>query len=295
MDQNLRVFVEVVEKKNFSKAAKALYMTQPAVSQYIRSFEEELGVQLFERTNRYVEITKGGEIVYQHAKEILGHYKTMNHLLNDLYHEPQGELKIGASYTFGEYVLPRIIAKLRESYPKIHPTITIGNTTEIAKQVASMHLDIGMVEGEVHESTLVVETIATDQMEVVASKEHSLTQATKIERVDLEKETWILREEGSGTREATENMFQKLAIQPKSFMEFGSTQIIKESVEAGLGISLLSLWTIRKELAMGSLAIINESTEKMNRPFSVVLKNMPIQTKATKVFKDLLTSYLKNQ
>src|SRR5699024_12664168 len=110
MDQHLQVFITVAEKRNFSRAAEALHMTQPAVSQYIRLLEENFGVRLLERTNKYVRLNKAGEIVYHHAKEITGLYTRMHHLMDDLTHKARGPLAIGASYTFGEYVLPHIIA-----------------------------------------------------------------------------------------------------------------------------------------------------------------------------------------
>src|SRR5699024_11676037 len=105
MDQHLYVFVTVVEKENFSRAAEELHMTQPVVSQYIQSFERTMGSKLLERTNKYVRLNKAGEIVYHHAKEILGLYTKMHELIDDVTNKTSGALAIGASYTFGEYIL----------------------------------------------------------------------------------------------------------------------------------------------------------------------------------------------
>src|SRR5690625_4321776 len=106
MDQQLIVFKEVCEQKSFTKAAKVLHMSQPAVSQYIASLENHLGVRLLKRDNKAVLLNKAGEIVYEHAKEIIRQYEQMETLISDIKDEPSGELKIGASYTIGEYVLP---------------------------------------------------------------------------------------------------------------------------------------------------------------------------------------------
>lgn len=108
MDQQLQVFVTVVEKQNFSRAAEELHMTQPAVSQYIRTLETNVGTRLLERSNKYVHLNKVGEIVYHHAKEILGLYTKMQRLVDDVTNVANGPISIGASYTFGEYVLPHI-------------------------------------------------------------------------------------------------------------------------------------------------------------------------------------------
>ncbi|MCD5323968.1 MULTISPECIES: LysR family transcriptional regulator [Pontibacillus] len=291
MNDMYKVFITVVEQQGFSKAAEHLYMTQPAVSQYIKSLESKMGVKLLDRTYKKMVLTKAGEIVYEHAKQMIGHQETMHHLIHELYNEPKGELSIGASYTYGEYVLPRIIAQMRKEYPSIHPKITIGNTQDIAKQVADMALDIGIVEGEVEEPSIDVHPFADDEMKIVASHDHPLVQKEEVTVHDLEQAMWITREKGSGTREATERMFENVEIDPTERMEFGSTQIIKESVEAGLGLTFLSLWTIRKEMAMETLEVIDLPKATLKRSFSILLRQKPMHTKATTVFYNLIQSH----
>jgi DNA-binding transcriptional LysR family regulator len=287
MDQHLQVFVTVAEKKNFSRTAEELLMTQPAVSQYIRKLEDDIGTRLLERTNKYVRLNKAGEIVYHHAKEILGLYTNMQNLVDNLVNKANGPLTIGASYTFGEYVLPRVFANLQENYPDIQPTLTIDNTSEIADLVATHQLDVGIVEGHFKELQLQVEEFAEDRMVVVASSNHILAQKEHVEIRDLENETWIVREKGSGTREATEKMFRSFEFSPAKLMNFGSTQPIKEAVEAGLGVTMLSQWAVQKELRNGDLTMIPMKGLPFSRPFSIVTKS-PFQTKALEVFIGLL-------
>lgn len=288
MDQHLQVFVTVAEKQSFSRAAEAHHMTQPAVSQYIRAFEDMIGTRLLERSNKYVRLNKAGEIVYHHGREILGLYTKMQNLVDDLANKANGPLAIGASYTFGEYVLPRIIANLQKTYPAIQPTVTIGNTSKIADLVASNQLDIGIVEGHFNDKQLIEETFAEDSMVIVASPEHELVRREgKVEVRDIENETWIVREHGSGTREATEKVFRLFEMTPANLMHFSSTQPIKESVEVGLGISLLSRWAIQKELKYGDLKIINMKGLPLSRQFTIITKS-PFQTKTLEVFISLL-------
>lgn len=288
MDQQLAVFVTVAEKQNFSRAAEELHMTQPAVSQYIQALERTMGTKLLERSNKYVHLNKAGEIVYHHAKEILGLYGKMHYLIDDLTNNPNGLLSIGASYSFGEYVLPHLIAELQEKYPQIKPAITIGNTKEIAKLVLGHQLDVGIVEGQYEEKNLKIEPFTIDKMSIISSPKNRLSYTeTEISIDDLEKETWIVRENGSGTREAAEKLFRQFNITPQKILEFGSTQLIKESVEAGIGISLLSDWVIQKEREYGSLAVIEVEEISFTREFSVVLRS-PFQTKALSVFLELL-------
>lgn len=287
MDQHLQVFITVVEKENFSRAAEEHHMTQPAVSQYIRALEEQIGSKLLERSNKYVHLNKAGKIVYHHGKEILGLYERMQHLVDDLTQKASGTLAIGASYTFGEYVLPHIIAQMRDLYPDIDLTVTIGNTAQIAAWVESHQLDIGIVEGKFKNTGLIQEIFAEDAMVIVASPEHPLVKIESIDADILSRQTWLVREHGSGTREATETLFQRLAISPAHRMEYSSTQPIKESVEAGLGISLLSKWAIQKELKHGDLTVIEQNELPLKRSFSFI-RQSPFQTKALEVFIALL-------
>ncbi|WP_047983538.1 LysR family transcriptional regulator [Ornithinibacillus californiensis] len=289
MDQQLQVFIAVIENENFTRAAEELHMTQPAVSQYIRTFEENLGVRLFDRTNKYVRATKAGEIVYHHAKEIVGLYTKMESLLDDLTNHVKGPLSIGASYTFGEYVLPHLIAKMKKQYPEIKPTVTIGNTVKIAELVRSHQLDVGIIEGPLKgEKQLEIQEFAEDLMVLITSTSHQLTVKGSVPtKEELEKETWILREKGSGTREAADNIFKQLRINPNNMISFGSTQAVKEAVAAGLGISLLSQLTVQKELKYGTIKIINIQDVPYIRQFSIIT-NSPFQTKATQEFISVL-------
>jgi len=291
VDKHLQVFITVAEKQSFSKAAAVHYMTQPAVSQYVRTLEENLGMRLLERNNKYVHLNKAGEMVYHYGKEILGLYTTMQNLVDDLGNKASGPLAIGASYTFGEYVLPRVISELKGFYPDIEPTVTIGNTARIADLVATYQLDVGIVEGHFNEKDIQIEPFAEDAMVIVSSPENERFHQTKeIKKSDLEQETWIVREKGSGTREATEKLFHECGIAPSRLMHFSSTQPIKESVAAGLGISLLSKWAIQKEVKYGDLKIIPLKGLPLLREFSIITKST-FQTRALEVFIHLLRSH----
>lgn len=288
LDQQFVVFVSVVEKQNFTRAAEDLHMTQPAVSHYIQQLERTMGAKLLERSNKFVRLTKAGEVVYHHAKEILTLYSRMKYLVDDMTHRATGKISIGASYTYGEYVLPPIIARLRNRYPLIVPTIRIGNSTEIAELIVNHQIDIGIVEGDIPSQKLVMEPLADDTMLVIASSNHPLANQKEVKVSDVAEETWIVRERGSGTREATERMFTVLKVAPQHVMEFGSTQIIKESVEAGLGITLVSKWAIQKELKLGTLKVLPLTGTPIIRKFSLLTQAANFQTKAMELFTELL-------
>ncbi|WP_371363580.1 HTH-type transcriptional regulator CysL [Sporomusa rhizae] len=290
MDQSLFIFVTVVEKQSFTRAAEALHMTQPAVSQYIQTLERNTGAKLLDRSNKYVQLTKAGEIVYHHACEIIGLYTQMKNLVDDLMNKASGDLTIGASYTFGEYVLPYVIAYLQAHYPLIKPKITIANTKRISEWVAGRQLDIGIVEGNVQQHSLVIEPFADDLLYIVASPGNPCVIRDPKDISDLKNQTWIVREPASGTREATEKMFSELDFHPENLMEFGSIQIIKESVQADLGITLLSHCAIQKEISLGILKIINVDGTPFYRKFSLITPDTRFKTKATSIFTDILRS-----
>lgn len=288
MDQQLLAFVTVAKLENFTRAAEALHTTQPAISQHIQNLERKMGTKLLERTSKYVRLNRAGKIVYQYAADILTMYSQMDRLVADLLCEPSGPLSIGASYTFGEYVLPHVISRFCNSYKDISPVITIANTSQIAKQVSVGELDIGIIEGHCNEDDIQVEPFSEDTMVVVVSNDHPLLGLNTVKPADLEREMWIVREKGSGTREYTDDFFHQCGIQPTSMMEFGSTQIIKEAVEAGLGISFLSKSVLRKELAQQVLAILSVPNIQMKRQFSIVTNKSEFKTNVTQLFHTFL-------
>jgi DNA-binding transcriptional LysR family regulator len=284
LDQSLLVFSEVADTRNFSRAAERLHLTQPAVSQHIRALEERLKVRLLERNNKSVTLTKAGEIVLHHAKEIRGLYRRMEEMVDELMHYTGGPLSIGASYTFGEYVLPQTLARLNGDFPDIRPSVTIGNTADIAEQVRNRVLDVGIVEGEEIGTGLVVEKLAEDEMVVAAGERHPLTDLSTIPLSLLEEQIWLVREQGSGTRAAADKMFAMLGLKPFRLMEMGSTQSIKETVEAGLGVTLQSRWALSKELGLGSLKVLNIEGLPVKRSFHVLLRNGDLRTRTMEVF-----------
>ncbi|MCD9022212.1 LysR family transcriptional regulator [Cohnella silvisoli] len=284
MDHSLLVFAAVADTRNFSRAAERLHMTQPAVSQHIRALEERLKVRLLERNNKSVALTKAGEIVLHHAKEIAGLYRKMEEMVSELMHYTGGPLSIGASYTFGEYVLPLTLARLNTNFPDIRPAVTIGNTADIAEQVHNRVLDVGIVEGEEIGTGLVVEKLAEDEMVVAAGALHPLASQSRIPLALLEEQTWLVREQGSGTRAAADKMFAMLTLNPTRLMEMGSTQSIKETVEAGLGVTLQSRWALRKELGLGSLKVLNIEGLPVTRSFHILLRNGDLRTRTIEVF-----------
>ncbi|MBM7570038.1 LysR family transcriptional regulator [Aquibacillus albus] len=292
MDNNLIVFVNVAEQESFSRAANLLHMTPSAISLNIKSLEKKLEVKLFDRTNKYVRLTTAGEILYEHAKEILYKYTHVKHLLEDLNQSPTGPISIGAAYTFGEYFLPNILFAFHKMYPKILPDIKILNSKRVSRRIDNHELDVGFVVGDVfEEGDRVITPFSQDKMVLVVPYNHPLTQKRHLDFRQLEEETWIIREEGSGTRKVTNRLFSQLGISPNRIMSFGSSQTIKKSVALGLGISYLSEFVVKEEVSLGKLTSIELKDYPNTGKFSIMTNKTKIQSRPTNIFLDFLQSY----
>ncbi len=289
--QHLQIFVTVVEKRSFSRAAACLRLTQPAITLHIQALERDVGARLLERTNRFVRLTKAGEIVYDHATRILSIQAQMRRCLDDLLREASGPLSIGASFTFGEYALPHLLAIFCERHPQVRPTVMIANTGQIADLVASNRLDVGLVEGEVDLPHVLSEPVTEDALVVVVPPGFPVTfsePGAKLQPATLAKVRWIVREPGSGTRAASDRFFAQAGLVVEDALELGSTQMIKEAVEAGLGCALLSRWAIRKELALDALRELPVAGLPITRQLSMLTLTTTFRTKALDEFVEFI-------
>lgn len=288
MDFRLKLFTTVAEEKSFSKAANKLHISQPAVSMQIKTLEEKYGVPLFERSHRAIKLTKAGEILYHHANKIIYNYAKINQLIEDMYHSAKGTLAIGSGYTFGEYILPHALATFKHKFPNITPKVTIKNSRRIFNQVVRNEIDIGIIESELTHADVYTKSFFKDEMVIIVPPDHPLSQQRTVEIEDLKQMVWILRESGSSTREFVSRKFDRLNIQPKSIIEFGSSQTIKGAVEFGLGISLISKKTITNELQLNRLVALNIHNESLIRNFYYVMNKSQLATKATNLFVDFI-------
>ncbi|RRN72875.1 LysR family transcriptional regulator [Peribacillus simplex] len=268
----LKVFVTVIEQKNFSKAGDILNLSQPGVSLHIKNLENELGTKLIYRSPKQVQITEPGKILYRHAKQMLDHYETAIREINEFNNVVSGTMKIGASFTIGEYYLPKVLAEFAAQYPMVDIQIIISNSNEVIQGIRSNKLDIGLIEGETDYKDIDVRPFMNDEMIVVVPPVHPLSQMDIIEGTLLQNQTWVLREQGSGTRTYSDKLLSSLELNIKKTFIFTSIQGVKEAVMAGLGIALLSRLTVQKELKSNELKTFHLKNEPIIRPFSIVKK-----------------------
>jgi len=287
----LKVFITVIEEKNFSRAAENLFISQPSVSLHIRNLENELGTKLLYRTSKYVEPTQAGLILYEKAKSILNLYEEAKQDINLLKNIVTGSLKIGASFTIGEYILPNLLAEFSIQYPKVDLEVTIANTEEIAQKVHAKQLDIGLIEGQSNYGNLNTQVFNDDEMILVVPNNHPLARLDIVTADDLQDQTWIFRENGSGTRSFSDQLISDLGLRVKRSFVFGSSQGVKQAVIAGLGISLVSCLIVRKELNADELTAMRIKGKRLFRPLLLLQAKEPIHSKAIAILKEkLLTS-----
>ena len=269
--KQLKAFRAVASLGQVRLAAQQLNLSQPATSMAIAELEHQLGSQLFDRTGNKLLINDQGEQLMPLASELLDRTLEIENLFKEPSHTSSGHLKLGASTTIGNYLLPAFLTELNDEHEQIRTTLDISNTQTIINKMASFELDVACVEGPCLHSDLNVFPWLEDEMLIVCAPHHPFAQKSSIGLAQLKHENWILREPGSGTRKLfDQNIGQKLN-QLNIRMELNQAEAIKNLVRAGQGISCLSKLCITKELDRGELATVRISNLSLKRQLSILL------------------------
>jgi DNA-binding transcriptional LysR family regulator len=293
-DHKLKVFCIVAETKSFSRASEIIRLTQPAVSLQIQALEEMYGTKLFNRSGCVITLTQAGEMLYKYAKEINSLYASAEKEIGGVTGLVKGVISVGASSTIGNYVLPSVVSDFKRRYPKVGVHIHIGNTKAVVEFLNAGSVDIGLVEGDVNKQKLVIEKLIPDEMVLIMSPYHHLAKKSSVSIMELSKEPLIMREEGSGSRQAIEKYLSKHGISHQNLkisLIMGSTESIKGAVEEGLGISILSRWASKKEVRYGSLKNAVFKEEKFLRDFSLVKRKSKEPSHTIEQFMGFLRRY----
>ena len=293
-DHKLKVFCTVAETKSFSKTSEIIHLTQPAVSLQIQALEEIYETKLFDRSSSTVTLTPAGEILYKYAKEILALYATAEKVIGKLIGLVKGSITIGAGSNIGNYLLPSVITDFKRTHPKIKIHLQVGNTKRVVELLHSGNIDLGIVEGDVVRQKMIVKKLISDELLVIVSPTHPWAKKKEVSISDLTQEPFIFREAGSGTRQMIEKFLARHGVTPnemKISVILGSTEAIKDAVESGLGISIVSRWAARKESKYGTLRLLSLREEKMVRDFSLVINKSSVSSNALEEFLNYLNTY----
>ncbi|MBU3099927.1 MULTISPECIES: LysR substrate-binding domain-containing protein [Clostridium] len=281
MIEELKTFISVVDKKSFTKAASTINISQPSVSLHIKILEKKFNTKLIERSNkqRNILITQTGEILYKKAKQIISLIDDTKDELNNYHNSTSGTLKIGASMTIGEFLLPSILGEFIKEFPNIKLEVAIENTHNIYEKFKNYDIDIALIEGSVPAHNYTSKNFYKDTMVIVTPNSFTYDKNIGL-NPNLSNQTWMHREEGSGTGEYLNIFLNTEGISPKNFIILGSNYSIKEAVKNNLGVTFISSLVVDDAATNNELKIIATKT-KYNRFFSYLVHEKNLSKIAT--------------
>ncbi len=285
-DRRLQVFHAVAKHLSFTKAAEALFMTQPAVTFQIKQLEEHFNTRLFERGHGRISLTPAGGVVLEYAERILALSAELDIRLKEMTGEVAGLLLVGASTTIAEFLLPRVLGEFKSKYPKVLPRLVVANSESVESRVAEHTLDTGFIEAPSHLPSVASDVVCDDELQVICAPSHPLGRLKSVHPKQLVQYPFISRESGSGTREVTDRYLQKAGVEPDSLsvvMELGSPEALKGLVATGLGFGIMSRVTVASELALGRLVCV-PLAPRLQRQLSVVYPKEKFRSQLVNTF-----------
>ena len=266
----LRIFVTVARHLSFTKAAAALAIAQPALSHQVKALEQELGVELFERRGRRIELTEPGRLVAATSGDVLQRLDEAARGLADLETGARGTVDVAADTTSGIYAVPTALGAFHRAHPAVEITLRVHNRTEVLRRLSEWACDLAVMADPPTEIGLGVLPFLSDLLVVVAPPDHPLSNLRAVPLADVAGERFLVREQGSGTLAATERLFARAGLSIDVAMELGSTGAIKRGVAAGLGIAVVSLWSVDLELDSSLLTVVDAVGFPIERRWSIV-------------------------
>lgn len=272
-DFRLKVFQTVAKHLNFTRAANELFITQPAVTKHIQELEAEYDLRLFDRRGNKISLTRAGKIMLKYTEEISGRYSEMEFELGNIKNEFAGHLRLGASTTIAQYVIPPVLALFQRRFQNIGLSLVNANTEKIEDLLLNNDIDLGIVEGRSHRQDLRYTAFLEDELAGVVHSGSSLSKLNEISVDHLLKIPVILRERGSGTLEVIEHALRKAGIRLpdlRVLMYLGSTESIKSFLHFSDCMGFISTRAIEKEIVSGQLRIITVKNFRITRQFQFV-------------------------
>jgi len=285
--RQLDIFHKVAISGHVTKASEQLLLSQSAVSMSIAELEKFAGAPLFERCGRSLCLNDRGRSILPDVKEVLRRVGLIDDYLSESVGEAMGALNVGASTTIGNYLLPFIVGEFSRKHARAKAKLHVSNSRQIEIAVESGDYDLGLIEGPSHNSSLQTTFWRDDELVIVANINHPWAQERTVSLDKIERGAWIMREEGSGTREIFEDAMNIHGLKSSVTMELGHTEAIKKAVESGLGVSCLSRMAVQRELEHGWLVEI-QSPLDLRRKLAIVTRKGQYQTKLLKSFLALL-------
>jgi DNA-binding transcriptional LysR family regulator len=287
----IEIFCSLMKFRSFSRAAEALYITQPTVSGHIKNLEAELGVKLLDRLGRRVTPTEAGEILFHSGQKLLALRDQLRQEIEAMSGKVGGLLKIGGSTIPGAYILPSFIGPFKKKFPGASIHLYIDDTANVTEAVLKGDLHLGVVGARTVEPHLEHYPFLEDELVVAVPPEHAWAGKKRISADSLMKEPFILREKGSGTRRIMEEQFEKERVSLSGLNAvavMGSSDAVRQAVKAGLGVSILSIRALRDDIQSGRLSVVRVKGIPLKRRFSIVLLKGKSRSPLCRAFLDFL-------
>lgn len=281
--KQLEVFIAVAQSGNVTRAAETLSITQSATSMALADFESQLGRKLFDRIGKRLQLNDTGRLLLPKALDAVARVADIEHLAaSDT--ALIGPLRIGASMTIGNYMMPGLIGSFMQQHPGAQLMLEVANTRHIIQALEQFQIDIGFIEGFCHEPNIEVLPWCRDELVIFAAPTHALAQKKTVTEDDLAQADWILREPGSGTREVFDNAVLGKVSRINLLLEFGHTEAIKHAVESGIGIGCASRRTLEDAIHTGSVVPIDTPFLNLERELYVLIHRQKYRTQGLERF-----------
>ncbi|MEI7814127.1 MAG: LysR family transcriptional regulator [Coriobacteriia bacterium] len=280
----LRTFVTVVDRGSFSDAARAMGISQPAVTMQIQALEADAGATLLDRRYRRIDLTEAGRTLLPYARRVLAEVESAREDIAALSGAVTGHLSIAASTTPGVYVIPRLLGGFLAANPEVHVTITVHDTAQVAEAIQSGRADLGVTGAVVKGSRATYTEIGCDELLVICAPDSPFAALKGAALTDLAEADWVMRERGSGTRQVAEQLLTERGVDPDELrvvVELGTGEAVVSAVEGGLGVAMLSRHVAEKALALDTVARVDLAGPAIVRPFYTLLpKGTPTRAAA---------------
>jgi DNA-binding transcriptional LysR family regulator len=290
----LRAFIAVVEHNSFSSAARALGVSQPAVTMQVQGLESDVGATLLDRYYRKVELTEAGRTLLPFARDILSTLEEAQIAVDALSGRVTGRLAMAASTTPGQYILPRLLGEFIRENPEVGIELAVHDTSDVVAMVEEGRADLGLTGAHLPGTRVGFEELGKDTLVMIGPTDSDLASKRKVKLEDLVEEPFIMREQGSGTRIVMEETLKAGGIDPAELRivtELGSSEAIVTAVEGGMGLGVVSRWMAEKALQLGTVAEIKAAHFPSERPFYLVMPKGTL-TRAAGAFVEFLREKL---
>jgi len=254
--RQLKTFTAVARHLSFTRASKELHLTQPAVSMQIKQLEEAVSLPLFEQVGKKVFLTEAGNELLRYASAVLALLSEAGQVFEEMRGLDRGRLRLAVAST-ANYFVPQLLAAFCQRYPSVQVSLDVTNRKRLLEELSDNETDLVIMGRPPDGMELVAESFMGNPLVAIAPPSHPLAGQKDIPLKRLEKETFLVREKGSGTRSASEQCFAEHGVSLSSTMEMSSSESIKQGVEAGLGFGLLSLHTLEMELTLKRLVVLD--------------------------------------